>query len=213
MSAPPFCVKLVPEVRLFLQVDVGGLEVRILALLALLHVVVQREERGLGENNDHRDVDDDHQRLEEVGGIPRQTHADRRADEDDDARHQTEHKHERLARVALEDVLEAALAVIVVADQCREGKQAHGHGNEHRAEAAERGGHRLLHIGRALQLRRRLDAGGQAHQRRGRADQERVDKDAEHLDKTLLDGVGDVGRGRGVRGRAHTGLVGVQGRA
>ena len=115
----------VPVVRTG-DADVGGVELRILALAALAHIVLEHGNALVAENQDDGDVDDDHRGLEHVGRIPRETGADRCTDEHDQRRKHTEHRHARLARVTLEDVLQAALAVIVVADERREREQAHG---------------------------------------------------------------------------------------
>ena len=199
----------VPVVRTG-DADVGGVELGVLALLALAHVVLEHGQTLVAEDEDDRDVDDDHRALEHVGRIPREAGADDGADEHERRRSQTEHRHARLARVAPKDILQAALAVIVVADERREREQAHGHGDEDGAEAAERLLHGRLHIGRAGRFLGRLNAGAQAHERRGRADEQRVDEHGQHLHEALLGRVRDVGRGGRVRRRAHAGLIGVQ---
>ena len=138
----------VPVVRTG-DADVGGVELGVLALLALAHIVLEHGQALVAEDEDDRDIDDDHRALEHVGRIPREAGADDGADEHERRRSQTEHRHARLARVAPKDILQAALAVIVVADERREREQAHGDGDEDRAEAAERLLHGRLHIGGA----------------------------------------------------------------
>ena len=56
----------------------------------------------------------------------------------------------------------------------------------------------------------RLDVAGKAHQRRGRADEERVDEDGERLHESLLYEVRDASAGARVRGGTHTRFVGVE---
>ena len=113
-------------------------------------------------------------------------------------------------RVAPEDILQAALAVIVVADERREREQTHGHGDEDGAEVAERLLHGRLNIGRAGRFLGRHDAGAQAHERRARADEQRVDVHGQALHEALLAGMRHAGRGGGVGRGTHAGLVGVQ---
>ena len=199
----------VPVVRTG-DADVGGMELGGFALLALAHVVLEHSHTLVAEDEDDGDVDDDHRALKHVGCIPRETGADDGTDEHERCRGQTEDQHAAAARVTPEDILQAALAVIVVADERREREQTHGHGDEDGAEVAERLLHGRLHIGRAGRFLGRHDAGAQAHERRGRADKQRVDEHGQHLHKTLLGRVRDVGRGGRVRRRAHAGLIGVQ---
>ena len=182
----------------------------VLSRLALIGIVLQRLERSVAQNQNGGDVDDDHDRLEHIGRIPRKPRADECAEEHNDRSNDSEHRHKRAPRIALEDILQTALAVIIVADERGERKQAHGYRDEDRSDAAERILHCSLHIGRALQLLRRSDAGAQAHQRGGRADQQRVNKHGQHLYQPLLCRVGHIRRGGRIRRRAHAGFVGIQ---
>ena len=69
-----------------------------------------------------------------------------RADKHERGSYQAEDEHKRLGRGALENKLQAALGVIIVADERCERKQAHCDGNEYRAEIAQRKLHGLLNI-------------------------------------------------------------------
>ena len=181
-----------------------------LALAALPLVVAQGGDGGLGKEDDDGDVDDDHEGLQEVGSVPREARGDDRARKDQGGGAQAVDDHEDLARLLLHDEAQAALGVVVVAEEGGEGEEADGHRDEDRAEAAEGSAGAGLDIGGARCLGAGLHAGEEAEEGGGRADEQGVDEDGEHLHKALLCRVAHVGRGRRVGGRAHTGLVGVQ---
>lgn len=125
--------------------------------------------------------------------------------------YQAEDEHKRLGRGALEDELQAALGVIIVADERCERKQAHCHGNEYRAEIAKRKLHGLLNICSSGSVgNKSLGVCAHAHHCGRGTHEQRVDKNGQHLDKPLLYGVRYVRRRGGVGRRTHTGFVGVK---
>lgn len=90
----------VPEIRAG-DADVLGMERRVFARLALGTVVFERAHRRAAEDDDDRHVDDDHERLQKVGGIPGETSGDDRADEDEQRAEETPAGHKALAGIAL----------------------------------------------------------------------------------------------------------------
>ena len=71
--------------------------------------------------------------------------------------------HEALGGRAAEQVREAVLNIVEVAEQGREGEQEHSHGDEYGADTAERRRERRLDERRARQILRRRNAGAQRH--------------------------------------------------
>ena len=59
----------VPVVRAR-DADVGSVELGVLALFALAHIVLEHGNALVAEDEDDRDVDDDHRALEHIGRVP-----------------------------------------------------------------------------------------------------------------------------------------------
>ena len=98
-------ILLIPEIRLFLQTDGGGLEDRLLAQASLRGIVVQRRERRPGEDNNDRQVYERHHSHENVGHIPDEAEFQLRADKDRYNRRNTEDVHRPFAQRAARDVV------------------------------------------------------------------------------------------------------------
>ena len=105
---------------------------------------------------------------------------------------------------------EAVFDVVEVAQQGGESEQHHGHGDEDGADGAEGLGQGLLDEGSAGDVGVGLNAGAQAHESGGGAQQQGVDEDGQHLHQALLGGMGNVGGSGGVRSGTDTGFVGVE---
>lgn len=101
-----------------------------------------------------------------------------------------EHQQLRFPGLSAENVVEVALAVIVIAENGGKGEEQRHHRDEPVAGRAEGGPQRRLHVGHALQLRRGRHAGAQAQKRRGGADDKGDQEHGEHLCQPLLDRVG-----------------------
>ena len=210
-KASLFCSSVsVPEIRLVLQSNACSLEDRIPAFLPLADIVVQGSNGRLAQHYDHGQVDDGHNAHQNVCQIPNQTEVQQCAHKDDDAGGNVEYFHKSDTQSAVCDVVQAALTVEQVAQQSGESKQQQGEGNEVKAEIAEGGCQSGLNEGRAGQRGAGGDAAAQAHHGRCGADQQSVDEHAEHLHKTLLDGMGHIRRRGGIGCGTDTGLVGVQ---
>ena len=117
--------RLLPEVELVEQADVRCFEDRVLAFFSLPLVVFEALEGNAAEDQDRRHVGHDHEALCHVRGIPYEARACDRTEQDDGAGDQTEDCQEALARVFLQDELEAAFAVGIVSYQSCEGEERH----------------------------------------------------------------------------------------
>ena len=102
------------------------------------------------------------------------------------------------------------VGIVEVSEQGGEGEHDHGDRDEHGADTSEEGRDGVLDIGGAFDIGSEMDAGGQAHESRRRAEEHGVDVDRKGLRKSLLDGVRDHGGGGGVRRGTDTGFVRVE---
>ena len=169
----------------------------------LRQVVPEQQHRLTAQQHDGHEVAEGHQRHRDVREAPCQI----------ERRCGPEHHHrpdkqpvERQYAAPRSDETDVRLAVIIVADDRREGEEEDRHGDEDPARGSD-----LRDKGRLRELNAvERGVGNPAEEDdegRAGADHERVGEDPEGLDQPLLDGVRDVGRGRDVRRRAHAGLV------
>ena len=183
-------------------------------LIALDHVVPERDVGLLPEDHADGDVNQRHDAHDHVGDVPGEGGLELRAGEDHEHCDDPVARHERLVLVGVRiEVLHALLGVEVVADERRVGEDDERAGEQHAPARPEGGAHAVLEearVVRARLVRPRVDARAEQDERRRGADQDRVDEDREQLREALLHRVGHVGgRGR-VRRRAHAGLVRVE---
>ena len=186
--------------------DVGGFE----ALLALFDVVSERLDGDGREHQDHGDVYEDHESLAEVGAVPGERGAGGGPDEHDDGRDGLEDVADGVARTPVHDEAEAPFGIVVVADERGVAEEAHRERDEDGPVAAQYGRQGMLDVEDSGDFLGRLDVAGKTHQRRSRADEERVDEDGERLHEPLLYRVRDARTGACVRGGTHTRFVGVE---
>nr|DAL56230.1 MAG TPA_asm: hypothetical protein [Caudoviricetes sp.] len=174
---------------------------------ALLGDVVGEQGDGfVAQQEDRCEVAERHQRHGHVGKAPHQVER-RRRPEEHHAPDQQAVEREHPAPGG--DEPHVGLAVVVVADDRREGEEEDRHGDEQSADGAD-----FAHQGGLRQLdavqRGVGDAAEEDDEGRAGADEQRVGEDTEGLDQPLLHRMRDVGRGGDVRGRTHAGLVAEQ---
>ena len=172
-----------------------------------------------GESEQRNGVGDDHEVVEHVAQLPDEVVGHHRAEEDE---HEREDGVDHGALLA-EEVGDVDLAEEVPAQDRGEGEEEQADGDEHVARTlaeddAERGlGEVSLaeHAGDVTDIAARERAvrrvkGGDDDERVERQDDEGVDEHADHGDDALVVRAVNIREGVGVRGGAHTGLVGEQ---
>ena len=148
--------------------------------------------------------------MAEVGAVPGERGAGGSPDEHDDGSDGLEDVADGVVRTPVHDEAEAAFGVVVVADERGVAEEAHRECDENGPVGAQYGRQGMLDVEDSGDFLGRFDVGGKAHQRRSRADEERVDEDRERLHEPLLYRVRDARAGACVRGGTHTRFVGVQ---
>ena len=131
------CMPLFPAIGLAFKSDVCGLEFRRFAFLALLLVVLQSRDGRTAYDENYGYVYNHHDTLKHICGIPNNTGRQNRTDKHQCGRQKAEAGDEGLAGLTLHDKSQAALAVLVIAEQCRKRKQGQCSGNENGTNIAE----------------------------------------------------------------------------
>lgn len=211
----PFFIKrgeLLPVIKLgSIKTDVSSLKYRILAFLLLSDVVVESSDCNVAKHEACGDVDEAHECHQYVSDIPCETHLEACAYEDNESAYYTITGHKGLAgHFALVEECKSVIAVEQVSDKGGECEQNHCEGDEDRAKAAEDGCESVLDIGSASKLSGRLDAGRETHESGSGADEDGVDEYRQHLNKTLLYGMGNICCSSCVRSGAYACLVGIK---
>ena len=200
-------------------------EDRVETQLLLRFVVLQGGNTRLRQQDDDDDVEPGHGTDGGGAEVPDDVDRAHRTDEgggdDGDAGQDDAVLVAGAAGVLLEQVGNAGVGVEGVGQDRGEGEEEQGDGNEGAAEAGQDGVDGFLREVRLFDAREELrdestrigrvgdveGVGGEDHDRRGRADEERVYVNREGLHETLLGGVRDFGRAGGLRARALTGFV------
>ena len=205
-------VILVPEIKLANgKLKSLSSEYRILVFLKLIFVILKACNCDVTEAEASRDVDEAHERHQNVGDIPSHAHAEACAEEDNCCSNNTECLHKTLGRhLAAVYVCETVINVVEVADEGGECEERHGNGYEDGTEAAEYGAYSLLDIECTCNFRSSGNAGAEAHESGSGADNDGVKEYREHLNQTLLYGVRNVSRSCCVGSGADASLVGVE---
>ena len=180
------------------------------ALFLLREVVFECFYGNGREYQDDRDVYEDHETLAEVCAVPGEGSAGDGSDEHDDGRNELEYVADGIVRALVHDEPEAALGVVVVADERGVAEKAHRKRDENGPIGAQHGCQGLLYIEDTGNFLGRFYIARKAHQCCSRADEQGVDEYGERLYEALLYGVRDARTGTCVRGGTHTRFVGVQ---
>ena len=141
-------MRLFPEISFFLDANVLRVKYRSLTALAACNVIIQAPDCRAAKNQNGRHVDYDDHTLQHIRSIPDQTGVCNRTDEHDGRSKQAEEEQLMLFDAAMQDELQTALELLVVAEKRGESEQHNRYCQEHRTYRAERGCDSILYINR-----------------------------------------------------------------
>lgn len=122
-SREKFSSASVPEIGLVLQADVCRLEHGIVSSLSLGHVIVERVNSRLAQNDDHRQVDKRHYAHKYVGNIPDKAKIKQRAHKNDNAGNEVENYQRCLTDLTASNIVQTALTIKQITKKCGKGKE------------------------------------------------------------------------------------------
>lgn len=174
-------------------------------IFLLCAVLFLQPDHQAGEGQERQRVGDHHEAVEEVSQGPYQIHFQRGAHDDE------ENDQQRIDPGCFlsEQIFYIDLRKKVPSQDGGKCEEQQAYGDENIPEAAKDRGKSVLGQGRTV-LSAGENSGGQDGEDRQVKHDKGVDKDADHSRQSLLMGSFHGGAGVGVRGGAHTGLIGEQ---
>ena len=182
------------------------MECRLLDALPLLSPIVVEQSEGItAQEYDGRQVAGRQEGHEEVDNVPNQF----------ETGHSAEYHHHPCRADAVDghhrrvgsNEADISLAIIIIADDAGEGEEEDGYGHEHGPDGAHLSLKGRLREGDAVEFWHIVQSADEDDKGGTRTDQQRIGKDTQGLDESLLDGMADGSRSRHVGGTTLACLI------